>query len=70
MSRYVPYSWYEYPSNRPMESGDYYCVCLIPKIGGYYERCQRVLRYESTYSSKWLCEGMIVTHWMLPIAMP
>ena len=68
--KYIPCSWYEYPANKPYDTGEYYCVCLIPDNEGGCTKCQRVLKYDSNYSGKWNCGNVIVTHWMLQMPMP
>lgn len=44
-------------------SRDYLCTVMIPLPGGSFRKETRVLSYES-YSKRWNCADMIVTHWM------
>lgn len=45
------------------KSNDYLCTVLIPLPGGSFRKETIVLSYES-YSKRWNCADMIVTHWM------
>lgn len=49
---------------RTHASKDYLCTVLIPLPGGSFRKETKVLSYDS-YSKRFNCEGMIVTHWML-----
>ena len=62
--------WKRYPNHRPSDTDEYLCVVLIPDDAGGYDRRQKVLRWESGYIGKWICENMIVTHWTDCLAFP
>lgn len=59
--------WKNYLKEKPKITGKYLCTVLVPLSGGSYDKRLQSLYYEkysASNSGRWICDDMIVTHWL------